>query len=298
MNEADALARLRTRFPGWAVSVERGMWRASGMRRISASSPDLLEAAMRGEPPFSDDLSARRVRIGRTGALVRRGLSQDSLARGIGSGRAGELGGGRCGERRGMRRHEAADVHTDPVIPRRARWIAYAVPLCVLPSSVFRLTLTPDDATLGEAIYIPALSAVSFAFALLALGLVRPWGETVPRWVPFAAGRTIPTRMVVVPFATAAVLITLLSAYGGLNAVFGFVDSAPVLIGKEGPDRPASSEDIGPLGVASYAPLLAWGPLLGVATLSYYRRRTSARPAQASVPPMDSLAGTSKGHRS
>ncbi|MFF4236340.1 hypothetical protein [Actinomadura geliboluensis] len=287
MNEADALARLRTRFPGWAVSVERGMWRASGTRRISASSPELLEAAMRGEPPFSDGLAARRTPVNRTRSLTMGDRARPpgglgSLARGIGSGRAGELCGGRCGERRGMRRHEAADVHTAPAIPRRARWIAYAVPLCVLPSSVFRLTLTPDDATLGEAIYIPALSAVSFAFALLALGLVRPWGETVPRWVPFLAGRTISTRMVVVPFATAAVLITLLAAYGGLNAVFGFVDSAPVLIGKERPDRPTGSEDIGPLGVASYAPLLAWGPLLGAATLSYYRRRTSARPAQAS----------------
>ncbi|QKW40287.1 hypothetical protein HUT06_09455 [Actinomadura sp. NAK00032] len=162
--------------------------------------------------------------------------------------------------------------------------MAYAIPLCVLPSSIFRLTLIPDDATIGEAIYIPALSAVSFAFGLLALALVRPWGEAVPRWVPFVGGRTPPVRMVVVPFATAAVLITLLAAYGGLNAVFGFVDSAPVLIGKERPDHPAVSEDLGLLGAASYAPMLAWGPLIGAATLSYHRRRTSTRPAGAWLP--------------
>lgn len=63
MNEAELLADLRRRFPGWVVRVDRGMWRASGRRLISASSPDLLEAAMNGETPFPDDLRARRVRV-------------------------------------------------------------------------------------------------------------------------------------------------------------------------------------------------------------------------------------------
>jgi hypothetical protein len=287
VSEGGALARLRTRFPDWAVSVECGMWRASGRRLISASSPELLEAAMRGDRPFSDALAARRVRVVRT-----RGAG--SLAWGSGSGRAGELRRARRGEGGAIRFPQGDDVHSAPVIPRAVRWIAYAIPLCVLPSALFRLTLTPADATLGEKIYIPALSVVSFAFALLALGLVRPWGETVPRWVPFVRGRTIPVRMMVIPWAVAAVVLTLLAAYGVLNSVFGFVESGPVLIGKERPEQAETFEDIGPLGIASYAPLLAWGPLVGAATLAYHRRRTSAQPAGASATAGDTSAGTLK----
>lgn len=44
MNEADAQARLRERFPDWIVWVERGIWRASGRLLLSASSAELLEA--------------------------------------------------------------------------------------------------------------------------------------------------------------------------------------------------------------------------------------------------------------
>ncbi|GAA1839836.1 hypothetical protein [Actinomadura bangladeshensis] len=63
MNEAELLTDLRGRFPGWAVWVDGGMWRAAGRRLITASSPDLLEAAMNGETPFPDELTARRVRV-------------------------------------------------------------------------------------------------------------------------------------------------------------------------------------------------------------------------------------------
>ena len=37
------------------------------------------------------------------------------------------------------------------------------------------------------------------ALALLTLGLVRPWGEIVPVWVPRLGGRRIPPAAVVVP---------------------------------------------------------------------------------------------------
>lgn len=63
MNEAELLAALRGRCPAWIVWVDRGMWRAAGRRLITASSPDLLEAAINGETPFPDELTARRVRV-------------------------------------------------------------------------------------------------------------------------------------------------------------------------------------------------------------------------------------------
>jgi hypothetical protein len=60
MNEAELLAHLRARCAVW---VDRGMWRAAGRRLITASSPDLLEAAINGETPFPGELTVRRVRV-------------------------------------------------------------------------------------------------------------------------------------------------------------------------------------------------------------------------------------------
>ncbi|TDC85103.1 hypothetical protein [Actinomadura sp. 7K507] len=161
---------------------------------------------------------------------------------------------------------------------RWARWAAYGVPLAILPSTLYRFTLVPDDATIGEKIYIPGLSIVSFAFALLAVGLVRPWGETVPDWVPFAGGRTLAVRTVVVPAAVVSAALTLAFTYGLLNHFFGFVEpgAAPVLIGEE---RPDDVTDLGVAGGAAYLPVVAWGPLLAVATYAYHRRRTSVERA-------------------
>ncbi|MEU6167113.1 hypothetical protein [Streptomyces tanashiensis] len=120
------------------------------------------------------------------------------------------------------------------------------------------------------------LSLVSEGLALLALGLVRPWGEVVPRWVPGLRGRRIPIPAAVVPAALGAALIMLLCAYAVLNHVFGFVEP---LNGK-GEGSPTS----GPAAWAlwtTYAPLLAWGPLLAILTVAYYRRRRANDAAAA-----------------
>lgn len=47
--------------------------------------------------------------------------------------------------------------------------------------------------------YVLGLSVLSEAITLLALGLVRPWGEVLPRWVPLLGGRPLPRLAVVVP---------------------------------------------------------------------------------------------------
>ncbi|MGW4802141.1 hypothetical protein ACWEPC_57980, partial [Nonomuraea sp. NPDC004297] len=39
------------------------------------------------------------------------------------------------------------------------------------------------------------LATLGLAGAVLTLGLVRPWGEIWPRWVPFLRGRPIPARL-------------------------------------------------------------------------------------------------------
>jgi hypothetical protein len=173
---------------------------------------------------------------------------------------------------------EETRVSRDPRLG--SRWIraaAYAVPLCVLPSSLWRLhAVFVKGVPAGcerlmkpwEPYYVASLSVVSLTAALLTVGLVRPWGEVVPAWVPVLGGRRIPVLAAVVPAAGGAVLIFGTYAYAGLNALLGF--RAP-------PDIPAcpdpSQEPHAWVAIASYAPLLAWGPLLVLVTIAYHRRR-------------------------
>jgi hypothetical protein len=50
------------------------------------------------------------------------------------------------------------------------------------------------------------------ALALLTLGLVRPWGERVPSWIPLFGGWRIPPRLVEAVAGTGAVLLALIFA--------------------------------------------------------------------------------------
>ncbi|MFJ1568612.1 hypothetical protein ACIOG8_31120 [Streptomyces erythrochromogenes] len=161
-------------------------------------------------------------------------------------------------------------------VPRWAVRVAHAVPLCVLPSGLWRVALVLGLAGYDEDYqwaawerpYVIGLSVVSEGLALLALGLVRPWGEVVPRWVPWLHGRRIPIPVVVVPAALGATLLTVLCAYAALNQIFGFVEP----MNDNGDSGPTGGPAAWALW-AAYAPLLAWGPLLAVLTVAYHRRR-------------------------
>ncbi|MFJ3832934.1 hypothetical protein ACIPWI_34015 [Streptomyces sp. NPDC090046] len=161
-------------------------------------------------------------------------------------------------------------------VPRWAVRAAHAIPLCVLPSGLWRVALVLGLAgydadhqwAAWERPYVIGLSLVSEGLALLALGLVRPWGEVVPRWVPGLRGRRIPIPAVVIPAALGAALITMLCAYAVLNQIFGFVEP----MNENGDVGPTSGPAAWALWTA-YAPLLAWGPLLAILTVAYYRRR-------------------------
>jgi hypothetical protein len=103
-----------------------------------------------------------------------------------------------------------------PGVPRRARWAAVAVPLLVLPSSMWRIAFIGRDlggrgdlpAWLPMEAYAVLLSVLSEVLAFAAVGLVAGWGETVPRWVPGWGGRRVPVAMAVLPAAFGAVLLT------------------------------------------------------------------------------------------
>lgn len=120
-----------------------------------------------------------------------------------------------------------------------SRWVraaAYAVPLCVLPSALWRLWALARGLPPGcrqlmaawEPWYIAGLSVVSFGAALLTVGLVRPWGEVVPGWVPFLGGRAVPVRTAVVAAAVGAAVIFGVYAYALLNPVLRLREPAEV----------------------------------------------------------------------
>jgi len=145
----------------------------------------------------------------------------------------------------------------------------------VLPSATWRIGHVVDVIVNGgpcavesdgELVYVVSLSVLSMAAALLTLGLVRPWGEVVPRWLPVVGGRPVPVRGATIVATVGATLIALITAYAVLNAIFGFVD---------GPLRPAPAgcKPPGTTVAILYAPLVAWSPLLYLVTYDYYRRR-------------------------
>lgn len=112
--------------------------------------------------------------------------------------------------------------------------------------------------------YVFGLTAVLVGLGLLTLGLVRRWGEVVPRWVPLVGGRPVPPMAAVVPAGAGAVALTLL-----WGAVMANLEGIWADYGLDGAERTVV--------LACYAPLLAWGPLLAAVTVSYHRRRRPSR---------------------
>ncbi|MFE9654814.1 hypothetical protein [Micromonospora sp. NPDC006431] len=154
---------------------------------------------------------------------------------------------------------------------------AHLIPLVVLPSGLWRLALVagvpigayehgaPVRTHGGESVYVVSLTVFSEALALLALGLVRPWGEVFPRWLPLLGGRRVPPSFAVTAATAGAIGITLVWAY----AAWGIIVRDLVVEGDGLGFSPAGFA----LLVACYVPLLLWGPLLLAVTLSYQRRR-------------------------
>ncbi|WP_410618220.1 hypothetical protein [Amycolatopsis sp. cmx-8-4] len=153
--------------------------------------------------------------------------------------------------------------------PRWAVVAAHLVPVVTLPSGLWRIALVAGlplglrvgDADVGgDAAYIVGLSVVSEALALLTLGLVRPWGERVPRWVPLLGGRRVVPWAAIGPAAAGAVALAVIWGF----AFRDFPDFGLVAF-----SHPAGHV----LLVACYLPVLLWAPLLAAVTWSYYRRR-------------------------
>jgi hypothetical protein len=180
-------------------------------------------------------------------------------------------------------------------VPRRILIAAYAVPLTVLPSSLWRIAvctfhvpIARGDLSAGDTssgvpgvpleLYVILVSLVSELVAFTAVGLVSGWGETFPGWVVPLRGRRVPVALAVVPAALGAITLTVLWTWVAITLSLGKqIDGTPTT-----PDSPLSLDDWeGLVAVVAYAPLLLWGPLMAVVTVSYWRRRSTARPAPA-----------------
>ncbi|GAA1584366.1 hypothetical protein GCM10009789_42590 [Kribbella sancticallisti] len=171
---------------------------------------------------------------------------------------------------------------TQQPVPRWANRLAHVIPFLTLPSGLWRLGLVAgfsmgmlDDhgrparlTSTGEVVWIVFLSVFSEALALTAFGLVRPWGEVAPRWIPLIGGRKVAPYAAIIPATLGALALIGIWTYG-----FRDVFSGAFL--------PFAGDGAAALMIACYAPLLLWGPALLVLTWAYYRRRKAESPTAA-----------------
>jgi hypothetical protein len=157
-----------------------------------------------------------------------------------------------------------------------ARWgrrVTIAAALMPLPYGLARLTwLTPwriafpDDAGWGVWITGMLLGCGSEGGAILTRGLIRPWGEVWPRWVPVVHGRPIPVAVPTFAALTASAVLALFTVYVATEV-------------------PQAEGDW--LFSLAFVPIGLWGPLLAAAALAYYYRR---RGPCADCPPAKAAA--------
>lgn len=175
-------------------------------------------------------------------------------------------------------------------VPRWARIAAYAIPLAVLPSSIWRIAVCTFGAPIADvsiaggqgnlpswlplAAFVILLSITSELLAFTAVGLVSAWGEVIPRWIPGLRGRKVPALAAVIPAALGAAVLTMLCTWFAISHALGLTIQGHALTA----NAILNFDDWkGVLAVMAYAPLLLWGPLLGVVTVAYWRRRNDSR---------------------
>ena len=175
-------------------------------------------------------------------------------------------------------------------VPRWARIAAYAVPFTVLPSGMWRIAavvfhLPLDGGAVNDGgsggvpswlpmeVYVVVLSILSEVLAFTAVGLIARWGEVFPQWIPGLRGRRVPTLAAVIPAALGAATLTALWTVAGVAVVAGrTIEGQPLPVGH----FLTTYDWHFVVLVACYAPLLLWGPLLGLVTVAYWRRRRLA----------------------
>jgi hypothetical protein len=165
------------------------------------------------------------------------------------------------------------------LVPTWAKVAAWAVPLTTIPSIAWRMIslidglVSGDDpcftpaAPLGEKLYLLAvLPSVQLGLALLTVGLIRPWGEVFPRWMPALGGRQIPVAVAVGVAAAAAVLV---GVWLGIGVVMDLLGGHRAPLYPVPPECPVPGWDV----LRWYTPMFLWPLLLLAVTWHYLRRR-------------------------
>ncbi|CAM3520682.1 hypothetical protein [Isoptericola cucumis] len=173
--------------------------------------------------------------------------------------------GGSSGERR---RWEKAAGYAAVVVPT----LGYALPHVLWAIGVPFGVTTKGAAEFSAPETAPALwglALLAVAAAVLTLGLVMSWGETVPRWIPLVGGRTVPRLLAVIPPLVVAAAIT---PYGVLGTVAMTAHVTGI--------HELSAERMGemePLGFyITYLTFAAWGATLCAAAVMYHYRTRGA----------------------
>ncbi|MDA3643752.1 hypothetical protein LZ318_12085 [Saccharopolyspora indica] len=159
--------------------------------------------------------------------------------------------------------HDLARIRT-----ARWTWIAMIAPLVYAATRVLMVLDVPgfavpmDPAGKGAGL---GLAVAATGGAVLTWGLIRPWGEHWPRWMPRLAGREVPVDFPVVAALSVSVLV--------MTAAKEILTIAAI---------PGSALSAAPM---AWLPMLLW-PLwsiaLALAALNYRLRRTTT-PQPAAV---------------
>lgn len=122
--------------------------------------------------------------------------------------------------------------------------------------SAARVASDPRSGT----VYVIALSIGSMACAALTFGLLRPWGDVLPQWLPLVRGRTARPRLAVgiARAGTLGVLMIVVLSVSNWGQVSGFADD---------PDSGWAR-----LMIACYLPVALWPVRLLAVTADYWRR--------------------------
>jgi hypothetical protein len=170
---------------------------------------------------------------------------------------------------------------TERPVPRWAMRLAYALPLLLLPSCLWRLpfALHFEMGLIQEAglpphwvsiPYILGLSVLTEALAILTTGLVRGWGEVAPAWIPLIGGRRVRPMAAVVPAVLGGLILTLLFTSVPIGddrqlTLYGVIDSVEY-----------TNDAWQTLAWVCVGPVALWGPVTLTLAIAYYRRRTRA----------------------
>ncbi len=152
-------------------------------------------------------------------------------------------------------------------VARWGTWATVAAALCPLPYALIRMTwLTPwplgfEAAALqanpGLRLFGLSLGLAAIGGSVLTFGLIRPWGEVWPRWIPVLRGRQVPAKV---------------------PTTIGLLVGATITVAGRSFVQMVLQDPVSEWWMLLMFPFPVWGPLLIAASIAYYLRRRSRCP--------------------